>query len=63
MVRSESENKAQMRAIVAMFATGDLRNVAKAIDRNYIDHQGLEGVEIREGFSRVVIAARGALPD
>ena len=54
-----------MRAIVRMFATGDLRNVAKVIDRNYIDHQGLEGIEIRgpEGFSRVVTAARGAVPD
>ncbi len=54
-----------MRAIVGMFATGDLRNVAKTIDRNYIDHQGLEGIEIRgpDGFSRVVETARGAIRD
>ncbi len=54
-----------MRAIVGMFATGDLRNVGRAIDRNYIDHQGLADIEIRglEGFSRVVTAARGAVPD
>lgn len=48
-----------------MFSTADLSGVDSIIAVGYIDHQGLEGIEIRgpEGFSRVVRAARSALPD
>ncbi len=51
-----------MRKIIRMFATGDLRDVASVIDSNYTDHQGLQGGGIhgKEGFCRVVKAARSA---
>lgn len=43
-----------------MFAPGDLSGVHSLIARDYVDHQGLPGAEIRgrEGFCRVVMAAR-----
>ncbi len=64
-VKGLGEHKALMQRIVEMFATGDLSGVDALIAAGYIDHQGLEGIEIRgpEGFNRVVRAARSAFPD
>ncbi len=63
-VKGPGEHKALMQRIVEMFATGNLSGVDVVIAAGYIDHQGLEGIEIRgpEGFSRVVRAARCAFP-
>ncbi len=49
-----------MRAMVAMFTTGDLGPLEATVDSEYLDHQGLGGAPLRgtEGFSRVVAAAR-----
>lgn len=42
------------------FVTGDLSTVTSLVAADYVDHQGLPGVEIRgpDGFSRVVKSAR-----
>ena len=47
-------------AMVEMFATGDVSAVASVVSPDYVDHQGLGGVEIvgSEGFCRVVRTAR-----
>lgn len=65
MDRSVAKNKALMRKIVDMFATGDLSQVSTVIATEYIDHQGLQGVVITgaDGFSRVVAAARTGCSD
>jgi predicted SnoaL-like aldol condensation-catalyzing enzyme len=62
--RIKGQNKALMRKIIEMFATGDLSNVSSVFAEDYIDHQGLGETEIRgpHGFSRVVMAARRACP-
>ena len=54
-----------MRAMVRMFATGDVASALQVVSDEYHDHQGLRGVEIRgpEGFCRVVDAARGSIQD
>lgn len=61
----EEQNKAVMRKIIEMFATGDLSEVNSVFAEGYVDHQGLGEIEIRgpQGFSRVVTAARRACPD
>jgi predicted ester cyclase len=58
-------NKALMRKMVRMFETGDLSSVAAVVGAEYVDHQGLGGMALKsaDGFSRVVAAARTALPD
>ena len=60
----KDQNKALMRKIIHMFATGDLSKVRSIFAEDYIDHQGLGDIEIRgpQGFSRVVMAARRACP-
>ncbi len=67
MTRAEMlrDNKALMRDIVAMFATGDLFAVTSVIAARYIDHQGLPGIDIigPHGFSCGVIAARSTFSD
>lgn len=54
-----AENKNAMKKIVEIFSTGDLSDVKSVISPDYIDHQGLNGIEIKgpEGFSQVVTAA------
>ena len=49
---------AAARAIIDIFATGDLDAVSLAVAEEYIDHQGLGDVEIRgpHGFRQVVEA-------
>ena len=42
-----SENKAATKKIVDMFVTGDLAEVHSIIASDYLDHQGLGGVENR----------------
>lgn len=58
------DNKKIATTIVAIFATGDLGDVDSLIAADYIDHQGLRGIQISgpDGFRRVVTAARGAYP-
>lgn len=60
-----SQNRAAMKKIVDMFTTGDLTGVHSVIASDYVDHQGLAGVEIRgqHGFRQVVGAARTGLPN
>jgi len=60
-----AENKALMRRIARIFETGDLTEAKSVIAAEYVDHQGLDGIDIRgvDGFSRVVTAARRACPD
>ena len=60
-----SENKAATKKIVDMFVTGDLAEVHSIIASDYLDHQGLGGVEIGgpHGFRQVVGAARTGLPN
>jgi predicted SnoaL-like aldol condensation-catalyzing enzyme len=50
--------KAVMRKMVEMFATGDLATLDSVVSTEYIDHQGIDGVEIhgREGFADLVSA-------
>ena len=49
-----------LRAMVDMFATGDVTSVTSFVAPDYLDHQGLGGVEIvgADGFCSVVLAAR-----
>jgi hypothetical protein len=39
--------KAVMRKMVEMFATGDLITLDSVVSTDYIDHQGIDGTEIR----------------
>jgi predicted ester cyclase len=57
--------EAVMRAMLAMFATGDVAAVADVVADEYHDHQGLNGVEIHgtDGFCRVVEVARASMLD
>jgi predicted SnoaL-like aldol condensation-catalyzing enzyme len=50
--------KAVMRKMVEMFATGDLTTLDSVVSTDYIDHQGINGTEIRgrEGFADLVRA-------
>lgn len=50
--------KGVMRKMVEMFATGDLATLNSVVSTDYIDHQGIDGVEIegREGFADLVRA-------
>jgi hypothetical protein len=50
--------KAVMRRMVEMFATGDLTTLDSVVSTDYIDHQGIDGIEIqgREGFGDLVRA-------
>ena len=54
-----------MKKIVDIFTTGDLSEVNLVIAPDYLDHQGLVGINIRgqEGFSQVVMAGRKGLPN
>ena len=58
-------NKNLMREIVRIFETGDISQVAALVDAQYVDHQGLDGIELKgaDGFSRIVTAARNAFSD
>jgi ketosteroid isomerase-like protein len=53
-----NDAEAAARAIIDIFATGDLDAVSSAVAEKYIDHQGLDDVEIRgpHGFRQVVEA-------
>ncbi len=53
-----------MKAMVDMFTTGDLAELA-TVDARYLDHQGLGGEPERrtDGFARVVEAARSGYRD
>jgi ketosteroid isomerase-like protein len=55
-------NKTLLRKLVRAFETGNLSDLDALIDPDYVDHQGLDGTELRgaDGFRRVVTAARGA---
>lgn len=50
--------KAVMRRMVEMFATGDLTTLDSVVSTDYIDHQGIDGIELhgREGFGALVRA-------
>jgi ketosteroid isomerase-like protein len=54
------DTEAGTRAIVAIFATGDLDAVSSAVAEDYVDHQGLGEIEIRgqDGFRQVVGAVQ-----
>lgn len=49
-----------MQAMVSMFSTGDVSEVASVVHDDYFDHQGLQGTPIvgPDGFASVVAAAR-----
>jgi predicted SnoaL-like aldol condensation-catalyzing enzyme len=49
-----------MRAMVAMFSSGDVARVADVVSAEYVDHQGLhDGPRFGpDGFAEVVAAAR-----
>ena len=51
---------AVMRAMVSIFASGDLSKVEAVVHTDYVDHQGLGAGPIRgpDGFATVVRAAR-----
>jgi predicted ester cyclase len=51
--------------IVNVFVTGDLSDVSLLVAADYVDHQGLSGVEIfgPAGFARVVTSARASCGD
>jgi predicted ester cyclase len=53
-----NDAEAAARVIIDILATGDLEAISSAIAEEYIDHQGLGGVEIcgQHGFRRVVEA-------
>jgi len=53
-----NDAEAAARAIIDIFATGDLDAVSSTVAEEYIDHQGLGDVEIRgrHGFRQVVEA-------
>jgi predicted SnoaL-like aldol condensation-catalyzing enzyme len=53
-----TDSEAATRAIVEILATGDLASVSSAVADDYVDHQGLDEIEIRgpDGFRRVVEA-------
>lgn len=46
------------RAIVNILSTGDLARISSAVAQDYVDHQGLDDIEIRgtDGFRHVVKA-------
>jgi hypothetical protein len=50
--------KAVMRKMVEMFATGDLTTLDSVVSTDSIDHQGIDGTEMRgrEGFADLVRA-------
>lgn len=52
--------RAVLRKIVEVFNTGDVRAVPSLFSEDYLDHQGLDWIEIRghDGFCRVVAATR-----
>ena len=47
--------------MIEAFNSGDVSDVADFVALEYIDYQGLRGIDIRgpEGFAKVVSAARG----
>lgn len=49
-----------LQKIVEVFNTGDVGAVPSLFLEDYVDHEGLDGIEIRgqNGFCRVVAAAR-----
>jgi predicted SnoaL-like aldol condensation-catalyzing enzyme len=55
-----NDAEAAARAIVHIFATGNLEAVPSLVADEYVDHQGLDGIEIRGrgGFCRVVRAVQ-----
>jgi predicted ester cyclase len=58
-------NKMLLRKMVRAFETGNLSDVHDLIDPDYLDHQGLDGTELRgvDGFRRVVAAVRSTSPN
>lgn len=56
--------EAAARAVLAIFESGELERIEELIDEGYVDHQGLDGKELRgrEGFRRVVEAVRASEP-
>ena len=56
------DNRQLTKQIVEMFDNGDVSNVTLLVAADYVDHQGLSGVQIigPEGFSRVVTTARAS---
>ena len=57
--------KASLLRMVQIFESGDLADIRFVVSDQYVDHQGLDGCEIRgrDGFARVVSAARSAWRD
>ncbi len=53
-----NDAKAMMRKMVDMFATGDLTTLDSVVSTDYVDHQGIDGTEIRgrAGFGDLVRA-------
>jgi hypothetical protein len=53
-----NDAEAAARAIIDIFATGDLDAVSSAVAEEYVDHQGLGDAEVhgRQGFRQVVEA-------
>ena len=49
-------------AMVGMFSTGDVSTAGDVVAAEYLDHQGLDGTEMRgvNGFVQVVAVARHA---
>ena len=55
-----NKNKELMRKMVSAFSTGDISDVELFVSDDYMDHQGLDGTQIRgaKGFKKVVSVAR-----
>jgi predicted ester cyclase len=53
---------ALMRKMIGAFATGDLSEIDTLVSPDYVDHEGIGGVEVHgpAGFRQVVSAARGS---
>lgn len=60
---NDDETRHVLRRMVEAFRTGDTSAVNSFVSDEYLDHQGLRGVEIvgPEGFRQVVEAARSDL--
>jgi SnoaL-like domain len=54
------DSESAARAVIDIFATGDVDAIRSSIAEEYVDHQGLNGVEIRaqQGFRQVVRAVQ-----
>ena len=61
----DTDVKAALLRMVQIFESGDLADIRFVVSDHYLDHQGLggSGIRGRDGFARVVSAARSTWRD